>query len=38
MKNGDNICILRKDGEWNEYPNISQKNLSTIKKENKLHI
>ena len=32
MKNGDNICILRKDGEWNEYPNISQKNLSTIKR------
>lgn len=32
IKNGDNICILRKKGEWNEYPNISQKNLSTIKK------
>lgn len=32
MKNGDNICILRKDGEWNEYPNISNKELSNIQR------
>ena len=31
IKNGDNICILRKKGEWNEYPGISQKDLKNIR-------
>ena len=32
IKNGDNICLFRKNGEWNEYPNISNKELSNIQR------
>jgi len=31
IKNGDNICLFRKNGEWNEYPDISQKDLKNIR-------
>ena len=36
IQNGDNICILRKDGEWDEYPSISQKALKSIRKGEKI--
>jgi len=38
IQNGDNICILRKDGEWDEYPSISQKALKSIRKGKRLDI
>lgn len=38
VQNGDEICILRKEGEWNEYPGISKKDLQMITKEKKLDI
>lgn len=28
VQNGDEICILRKEGEWDEYPGISKKDPS----------
>ena len=36
IQNGDNICILRKDGQWDEYPRISQKALKSIRKGEKI--
>ena len=36
IQNGDEICILRKEGEWDEYPSISKKDLKTITKGKKI--
>ena len=36
IQNGDEICILRKEGEWDEYPSISKKYLKTITKGKKI--
>ena len=36
IQNGDEICILRKEGEWDEYPSISQKALKSIRKGEKI--
>ena len=33
VQNGDEICILRKEGEWDEYPGISKKDLQMITKD-----
>ena len=35
VQNGDEICILRKEGEWDEYPGISKKDLQMITKGKK---
>lgn len=36
IQNGVEICILRKEGEWDEYPSISKKDLKTITKGKKI--
>ena len=36
VQNGDEICILRKEGEWDEYPGISKKDLQMITKGKKI--